>query len=156
MEPGGHRSEGDLSGPQGASGVTQAVTPGKGYVLSETGGTDALADLSTYTQKGAWSCTGGSLTGGNTISIPFTTAAVTCTVTNETARLVLKKIVTNTHGGSAQPKDFTLTAMPTGGETLEKSVVGSAAAGEHLGASRHLLRVVGERPRRLLAGVVDL
>ena len=119
--------EGDLSGPQGTSGVTQAVTPGTGYVLSETGGTDALADLSTYTQKGAWSCTGGSLTGGNTISIPFTTAAVTCTVTNETARLVLKKVVTNTHGGSAQPKDFTLTAMPTGGETLEKSVVGSAA-----------------------------
>ena len=39
---------------------------------------------------------------------------VRCTAVNETATLQLRKIVNNTHGGTAVSSDFTLTATPTG------------------------------------------
>ncbi len=93
-----------LSGTTGSPAVTAAVvTPNVAYTLGETGGPAG------YTAS-AWTCDGGTLSGGK-----ITVAQggnVTCTITNtaKPATLTLKKVVDNTNGGTAAPADWTLTA----------------------------------------------
>src|SRR6185295_5559377 len=78
------------------------------YDLSETGPGGYTA--------GSWSCDGGTQSGA-TISVPLG-SAVTCTINNNDNAPTLKlvKTVTNNDGGSAEPKDFTLSAQSEGSD----------------------------------------
>ena len=88
----------------GASGVTSGATFQAGvYALSETGGLPGYA-------AGAWSCTGGNLSGAN---LTLTVGQVaTCTIANDDIppKLTLVKSVINNNGGTAAGTDWTLTA----------------------------------------------
>ena len=121
---------GSLAGPTGRTGTAAttnvAVTPGRAYRLSETGGSAA------YVQAGAWRCvesTGAAVTVTNTNDVTLRTgAAVTCTVTNATATMTLLKDVITPSAGF-QPSTWTVTATPatlTGGTLPTQSRVGAA------------------------------
>ncbi|GAA3617795.1 hypothetical protein GCM10022236_20030 [Microlunatus ginsengisoli] len=91
-----------ISGATGTTPVTNAAVSAGTYALSETG-------PSGYT-AGAWSCTGGTVTGS---SVAVTNGAnVTCTINNndQQPRLTLRKTVTNDNGGTASPLAWTLAA----------------------------------------------
>ncbi|MBK8755814.1 MAG: hypothetical protein IPM08_01495 [Actinomycetales bacterium] len=87
--------------PAAGSSLSFTVNAGT-YTLSE-------AQQAGYT-AGAWTCEGATLT-GTTLVIP-NGATVACTITNDdqTATLVLDKILTNDNGGTATSDQFTLTA----------------------------------------------
>ncbi|MEV8274279.1 hypothetical protein [Microbacterium sp. NPDC077184] len=105
--------QGALAGPAGATGVAATtnvpVTPGRPYRLSESGGS------ATYVQVGTWRCA--ESTGAEVAVTPEgdvtvrTGAAVTCTVTNATARMtLLKDVITPSPG--FQASTWTITATP--------------------------------------------
>jgi uncharacterized repeat protein (TIGR01451 family) len=91
-----------ISGISGAAAVTAAAVSAGTYTLAET----ALAN---YT-AGAWSCTGGTLTGSSLVLALGQNA--TCTINNNDVapKLTLVKTVTNDNGGTATTADFTLSA----------------------------------------------
>jgi hypothetical protein len=64
-----------------------------------------------YSSSGIWSCDGGTFTSPDKITVPLG-GQVTCTIVNtdDTPSLKLVKDVHNNDGGSAEPKDFTLSA----------------------------------------------
>ena len=96
-----------LTGNTGAHTVTAGVT----YTLSESG-------PSGYTAGSAWSCTGGTFTSPNQVSLALG-ANVTCSITNNdnAPSLTLIKNVKNDNGGSKVATDWTLSATGTGGFT---------------------------------------
>ena len=124
---------GALPGPEGTTGTdaaTAEVTADVVYTLDESGGPP------TYIQRASpnacpipgstvsWDCVevapdgttvipgfSDGLNGGVTVPLGNW---VRCTAVNETAILQLRKIVNNSHGGTAVSSDFTLTATPTG------------------------------------------
>ena len=106
-----------ISGATGSAGVTDIeVEPGS-YTLAESGGPAG------YT-AGAWSCTGGSLTGS---SVEVTNGtSVTCTINNndQPAQLTLVKKVINDNGGTKRPTAWTLSAQ---GPTSIRGATGSTA-----------------------------
>ncbi|WP_405219293.1 hypothetical protein [Agrococcus sp. Ld7] len=102
------------TGPSGVTGsaqATAAITPGAAYRLSESGGP------ATYVQAGAWRCLDElaatvAVTPAGDVTVARSGAQVTCTVTNQTARLTLLKSVVNDNGGSITAAQFPLTATP--------------------------------------------
>ena len=137
---------GALTGPAGTTGVTAPVTPGAIYALSENtadpryvqqavGGAVAIPGSTI-----SWFCvqvnptTGAvipgfsdGLNGGVNVPAGF---AVSCEARNQTAPLTLIKQVVNTHGGTAVPANWNLTATPTGTVPpglLAQTVPGSTA-----------------------------
>jgi uncharacterized repeat protein (TIGR01451 family) len=100
-------SGGGMAYASGSTGVTHTVTADSAYTLGEN-----AADAR-YQQVGPWDCTQyGHVTNG-AVSVDAGRTA-TCTVTNATAVLILKKVVQNPNGGAAVPGDFTLVADPVG------------------------------------------
>ena len=91
-----------ITGITGALSVTnQPVQPGT-YVLSEI-------NVPGYTASD-WTCTGASVSGGNTINLTGGDRVV-CRIVNDDeaiARLTLVKVLNNSNGGSAVATDFTL------------------------------------------------
>jgi len=108
-----------ISGETGASSVTNAEVSAGTYALSET-------NLPGYA-AGDYSCSlnGGAPVAGNSLVLAGGDEAV-CTVVNDdiAAQLTLVKTVSNSHGGTATPANFTLTA--TGPVTIS-GVTGDAA-----------------------------
>ena len=109
--PQGITGQGPVSG-DGASGVTSVEVFAGGYALSES-------DVAGF-EAGTWSCTdaAGAVTVADDVVTLANGAAVTCTITNtaQAPTLTLAKSVTNDHGGTATPADWTLTATgPTAG-----------------------------------------
>ncbi|MGO1003647.1 DUF7507 domain-containing protein [Lysobacter sp. CA196] len=105
-----------IAGVSGSATVTNAsVAPGV-YALSET-------TVTGYT-AGAWSCTGGSLSGSNLTLADGDVA--TCTINNndQAAALTLVKTVTNDNGGTAVATAWTLQAA---GPTNISGATGAAA-----------------------------
>lgn len=104
-----------ITGETGDPAVTAATVDAGAYTLSESGGPDG------YT-AGAWSCTGGTLS-GDSVAVP-SGGDVTCTINNDDdpATLTLVKTVTNQNGGTAVPTDWTLSAD---GPTPISGVTGS-------------------------------
>ena len=97
-----------ITGPGSSVPVTNQPVNAGSYALSESGGPGG------YTAS-AWSCTGGTLTGSNVV-VP-SGGNVSCTITNtaKQPRLTLVKLVDNgATGGTAQPADWTLTAVSGG------------------------------------------
>ena len=91
-----------LSGAGGASGTV----PAGSYDLSETG------SVAGYTNGTTWVCTGtGTQNDSDTITLANGQSA-TCTITNDDqpGTLVLRKVVQNNNGGSANAGQWTLTA----------------------------------------------
>ncbi|WP_146794319.1 prealbumin-like fold domain-containing protein [Agrococcus baldri] len=123
-------------GPAGVTGepaATAEITPGVAYRLAESGGP------ATYVQIGNWACRdelGASIavTAAGDVTVNRTGAHVTCTVTNQTARLTLIKTVVNDNGGTLGADDFALTATPasapavTGLAAFTVTGVGTATA----------------------------
>jgi LPXTG-motif cell wall-anchored protein/uncharacterized repeat protein (TIGR01451 family) len=100
-------TEGGMAFAPGSTGVTHLVTADSAYALSED-------DADTrYQQVGPWSCTEFGDFAGGAVTIEAGRSA-TCTVTNATSELVLRKVVQNPNGGTAVPGDFTLVADPVG------------------------------------------
>lgn len=99
----------NISGLSGSADVTSKPVNAGQYTLAETGPIG-------YTPASTWVCTGGTVT-GNTLTVPLN-ANVSCAITNTAIapKLTLTKVVTNTHGGTATPANFTLTA--TGPSTI--------------------------------------
>ncbi|MGC5165997.1 prealbumin-like fold domain-containing protein [Luteimicrobium sp. DT211] len=118
------------AGPTGTDGVNGLVTAGATYALSES------APHPEYQQfvdpnavlvpgsTGSWNCQEveadgttvipgfqDGLNGG--VTVPFG-SYVRCDAVNRTATLTLEKLVENTHGGTAVPGDWSLTATPVG------------------------------------------
>ena len=92
-----------ISGTTGAASVTnRPVTAGQ-YTLTEQ-------TQAGYTPS-SWTCSGGTQSGTNSISIGLAGAA-TCTITNDdiAPTLTLVKVVTNNDGGTKTISDFALTA----------------------------------------------
>ena len=60
-----------------------------------------------YSTTGQWSCTGGTMSAGNTVVTVALGAQVTCTITNtdNTPQLKLVKSVINNDGGTAVADD---------------------------------------------------
>ncbi len=144
---------GALAGPSGTSGSAgatgAAVTPDVTYPLSES---TTIPSALAYAQfvdpnavlipgsTGSWTCqevgTDGTtvipgysdgLNGGVTVPLG---KWVRCNAINRTATMIMKKIVQNTHGGTAVPANWTLTATPTGSFPAglpAQSVTGSTA-----------------------------
>ena len=85
--------------------ITHSVTANVQYTLSESGGPAG------YTAASAWVCTGGTFVSPDKITVGLAQSA-TCTMTNSdtAAHLTLVKTVSNTHGGTAAPSNFTLSA----------------------------------------------
>ncbi|WP_416888788.1 hypothetical protein, partial [Microbacterium sp.] len=110
----------------GIDGVTGLVAPGS-YTLSETTAAGFAGDYA----AGAWSCTGGTLT-GDSVAVAAG-AEVVCTITNDDrpAELTLLKEVNNSWGGTAIDSDFTLTAsgpQDISGSEGDPSVTAAAVA----------------------------
>ena len=119
---------GALVGPAGVTGVTAPVTPLVTYPLTESAG-DARYVQQVGTGAVAipgstisWFCSqvdpttgtiipgfSDGLNGGVTVPPGM---AVSCEARNQTASLTLTKVVVNTHGGTAVPGDWNLTATP--------------------------------------------
>ncbi len=100
------------TGPTTITGTTP-VASGSGfsagtYTLAQTGG-----PASGYT-NGGWSCTGGTFTAPNQITIAAG-ETVSCSIANNDVAPTLKlvKDVTNNNGGAKLPVDWTLTASGT-------------------------------------------
>jgi hypothetical protein len=94
-----------ITGPSDSAAVTEVSVPAGSYALSEAGGPPGYEGL-------GWTCTGeGVEADGAQVRLPPGGVGV-CTVTNRDtpARLTLVKEVSNTHGGTATPADWTLTA----------------------------------------------
>ncbi|MCH1881987.1 hypothetical protein [Agrococcus sp. ARC_14] len=106
--------QGARTGPSGTTGSTQAtgeITPGVAYRLTESGGP------ATYVQTGAWRCVDElgatvAVSAAGDVTVARSGASVTCTVTNQTARLTLLKVVVNDNGGTIGPEVFALRATP--------------------------------------------
>jgi hypothetical protein len=96
--------------------VTNTVLPGT-YTLSESGGPDGY-------DPSDWTCTGATVTDGNTVIVALGTT-VSCSITNDdmAPSLTLDKQLVTDNGGNASESDWTLTA--TGPTTLS----GSGATG---------------------------
>ncbi len=96
-----------VSGSAGATGV--AVSPGRTYRLAES------TTQGAYVQVGAWSCvdaTGAVVPVSDVGDVtPATGSALTCTVTNATAAIVLLAQVVTPRPGF-QPPQWTITAAP--------------------------------------------
>jgi large repetitive protein len=110
-----------ITGATGSPAVTAANVDVGTYLLSETGPAGYTA--------GAWSCSGGTLT-GNSLALALGQAA-TCTINNNDngPTLTLTKTVTNDNGGTAAVSAFTLKATgPTiiSGLTAAASVTNAA------------------------------
>lgn len=93
-----------VSGATGSANVTNKSVLTGDYTLGETGGPAGYS-------AGAWSCTGGTLT-GSTVKV-LKDANVVCTIKNTAIepKITLKKIVENgSTGGAAQPTAWTLNA----------------------------------------------
>ena len=95
-----------VSGATGTAPVTAANVPIGSYALSESGPSGYSAS--------AWACVGGT-PGAGSIALALGQQA-TCTITNTAIapRLTLIKTVTNDNGGTAVPRDWTLTATGPG------------------------------------------
>ena len=92
-----------ISGHTGTESVTEAAVPPGSYALSESDGPTG------YTAS-AWSCIGGTVTGG-TVTVAEGQNPI-CSVTNTAVAptLTLVKQVDNQHGGTAEPAAWTLIA----------------------------------------------
>ena len=106
-----------ISGASGSAAVTAAPVNAGTYALSEVGPAG-------YTPS-AWSCVGGTQTGGIDRRSDRGKSA-TCTINNDdiAAQLTLVKTVTNDNGGTAVPTAWTLTAT---GPTPISGATGSTA-----------------------------
>jgi fimbrial isopeptide formation D2 family protein len=120
---------GALVGPSGTTGVTANVTPGVVYALAESGGDlNYVQDLAPNAvlvpgSTGSWTCievdaTGNQIPGfsdglNGGVTVPLG-QRIRCTATNRTVDLVLRKVVTNSFGGTATPSNWNLTVTPTG------------------------------------------
>ncbi len=97
-----------ISGATGSAPVTNAsVNPGT-YTLSETGGPSGyLASV--------WTCTGATVSGGNTITLAAGNT-VSCTINNNDIqpKLTVTKVVVNNNGGTKVVSDFPLWVNATG------------------------------------------
>ncbi len=93
-----------ISGSSGSPAVTRATVTAGTYELSE-------ADGPTGYTASAWMCTGGTASTGTAVTVAVGNSA-TCTITNTAVAptLTLIKQVSNTHGGTALPNDWTLAA----------------------------------------------
>jgi DNA-binding NarL/FixJ family response regulator len=78
-------------------------------------------------QQGGWSCSNGVTANGAGEIAVGAGRSTTCTVTNVTAALVLKKSVTNDDGGTAAASAFLLTATDASDPTDDFSVIGTAS-----------------------------
>jgi hypothetical protein len=93
----------NLSGP-GASGSADVVSTDSfkadTYTLAESGGPSG------YTAS-SWSCTGATIVNGNQITLALAQTA-TCSITNndDSAHLIIKKVVVNDNGGAKHATDF--------------------------------------------------
>ncbi|MBM9467668.1 DUF7927 domain-containing protein [Nakamurella leprariae] len=109
-----------ISGVTGAPAVTSAPVAVGSYTLTESG-------LPGYT-AGQWECAidGGGLVTGDTVTLAEGQDAV-CSIVNTAVSptLTLVKSVTNSHGGTAVPTDWTLAA--TGADAEFSGTTGSAA-----------------------------
>ena len=124
-----------ITGKTGTAAVTQAPVNAGDYTLSESGGPTG------YTPS-AWDCTGGTLSGSK-----LTLAAggsATCTITNDDqpGKLTLRKVVNNTHGGTATAGDFTLTAK-SGSKTISGKMGEAAVTGASVDAGSYTLGETG-------------
>ncbi|MFC6148053.1 LPXTG cell wall anchor domain-containing protein [Mumia xiangluensis] len=110
-----------ISGASGSNDVSHVTVPVGPYALSESGPTPALYDASD------WTCT---VNGeprpvvGGVVTLVSPSEDVVCTITNtwQGANLTLEKDLDNGEGGSAEPTDWTLTAV---GETTHAGPTGS-------------------------------
>ncbi|MCO5953558.1 VWA domain-containing protein [Microbacterium yannicii] len=119
---------GALVGPAGVTGVTAPVTPLVTYPLTESAGDARYVQQVTAGAVAipgstiSWFCSqvdpttgtiipgfSDGLNGGVTVPPGM---AVSCEARNQTASLTLTKVVVNTHGGTAVPGDWNLTATP--------------------------------------------
>ena len=115
-----------ITGASGSAGVTRAEVSAGAYALSESGGP------AWYTARG-WACVAEN---GSDVSVTDDSVAlvdgddVTCVATNEYTppppKLTLVKVV---DGGSAQPSDWTLTAVGPESITGASGVTGELASG---------------------------
>ncbi|ROR65287.1 hypothetical protein [Agrococcus jenensis] len=142
---------GSLAGPSGTSGAASAsgrITPGVAYRLSESGGP------ATYVQVGGWACVnqaGAAVTVSAAGEVTATQGdAVTCTVTNATAQLVVLEHIEGT--ATVQPSQFSLTATPAARPGLSAStvpgsdVVGTAATVQVRPGHSYALASTSEAP----------
>ncbi|MGV1027457.1 MAG: VWA domain-containing protein, partial [Dermatophilaceae bacterium] len=121
---------GGQAGPTGTTGVNATVTPNTQYVLSETNPHPEYVQFLDPNavlipgSSGSWTCQEVQADGNTVISgfsdglnggvtVPFG-RYVRCNAVNETSTLTLRKVVQNTHGGTATPNNWQLTATPTG------------------------------------------
>ena len=107
----------------GAGGVGPSNVNAGAYTLSESG------SFAGYTNGTTYSCVknGAAAVVSNSISLAVGDTAV-CTITNSdnAPSLILDKIVSNTHGGSAPESSWNLTATGTGGSPTNLSGAGAA------------------------------
>jgi hypothetical protein len=115
-----------ISGATGSAAVTNAVVSPGTYTLAESGGPTGYS-------PGAWSCTGGTLTGSSLVLAAGATAS--CSITNTfvppVSHLTLAKTVDNTGGGTALPAAWTLSATgPTtiSGHTGDAAITNAAVS----------------------------
>jgi hypothetical protein len=122
---------GSLAGPAGATGSTGAtavnVTPQVGYTLAEA---SSVAGAQNYVPTSAgWECVAGSST------VPVTASAVTvgygqavtCTITNTTAKVSVLKHIQDPSGGLTAGQ-FSVTITPPSGLGSASTVTGSETA----------------------------
>jgi large repetitive protein len=118
-----------ISGATGSTDVTNAAVDAGTYTLSESGPPG-------YSTSG-WSCTGATDFTATSVTLDLAEHA-TCQITNTdiAPTLTLVKRVLNTHGGTAVPTDWTLTAagpVTISGATGSPEVTGAAVnAGVYL------------------------
>jgi uncharacterized repeat protein (TIGR01451 family) len=122
-----------ITGATGAPAVTAASVDVGTYLLSETGPAGYTA--------GAWSCTGGTLTGNSLVLALAQTA--TCTVNNNDngPTLTLAKTVTNDNGGAADASAFTLKA--TGPTAISGLTAAASVTNATVNAGTYILSETG-------------
>jgi uncharacterized repeat protein (TIGR01451 family) len=125
-----------ISGSTGDPAITNAAVGAGTYTLAEAGGPSG------YT-AGAWSCTGGALTGTSLVLAENATAS--CSITNTfvppPAHLTLTKTVDNTGGGTALATAWTLSA--TGPTTISGHTGDLAITNAAVGAGTYALAESG-------------
>ena len=122
-----------ITGNLGAGAITNAAVNAGIYALSEVNPAGYAA--------GAWSCTGGTLSGSNLTLAPGQTA--TCTINNNdiAPKLTLVKTVTNDDGGTAAASAFPLTAA--GPVTITGATAAAAVTNANVKVGSYTLSETG-------------